>query len=167
MNDLKLKFIAWLDSLNPRERRLVIGGGIFLGVFILYQVTWAPFSSGVEKMQSKVNKQQQDLIWMQQASEEVRGLKGGSGNTQRSHSGSLLGLIEKTARQKGLGSAIRKVQPEGQNGVRVWMDKAAFDTVMSWLDELQVKQGISITNFTAERTATEGRVNVRLLAQGL
>ncbi len=164
LNELKVKLQTWLDSLNPRERRLVIGGGIFLLLFILYQITWAPFANGVANMQSKVSKQQQDLIWMQQAAEEVRSLQGGG--RRAVYSGSLLGLIEKTARQKGLGSSIRKVQPEGQNGVRVWMDKVSFDAVMTWLDELQVQQGVTVSSFSAERTAQEGWVNIRMLAEG-
>ena len=166
LNDLKIKLQTWLDSLNPRERRLVIGGGIFLAVFLVYQITWAPFVNGVADMQDKVDKQQQDLIWMQQAADEVRRLQGG-GTRRAVNSGSLLGLIEKTARQKGLGSSIRKVQPEGQNGVRVWMDKVAFDEVMGWLDDLQAQQGVTISLFSAERTAEEGRVNVRMLAESL
>jgi len=166
LNELKIKLQAWLDSLEPRERKLVIGGGVFLAIFMVYQIAWAPFANGVADMQLKLNKTQQDLIWMQQAADEVRTLRGSSGR-KPAYGGSLLGLIEKTARQKGLGSSIRKVQPEGQNGVRVWMDKVSFDAVMGWLDELQAKQGVTISHFTAERTASEGRVNVRMLAQSL
>lgn len=167
LNELKIKLQAWLDSLEPRERKLVIGGGVFLVVFMLYQLTWAPFANGVTDMQAKLDKTQQDLIWMQQAAEEVRALQGSSGGRRATYAGSLLGLIEKTARQKGLGSSIRKVQPEGQKGVRVWMDKVAFDAVIGWMDELQAKQGVSISHFSAERTATEGRVNIRMLAESL
>jgi len=165
LNALKAKIETWLDGLNPRERRLVIGGGAVLLVFMLYQLTWAPFANGVANMQGKINKQQQDLIWMQQAAEEVRSLQGGSGGRQTVHSGSLLGLIEKTARQRGLGSSIRKVQPEGQSGVRMWLDKVAFDAVLTWLDELQTKQGVVVTSFTAESINQPGRVNIRMLVE--
>ena len=165
LNELKAKIQIWLSGLNPRERRLVIGGGVFLAVFVLYQLIWAPFANGVADMQTKVNKQQQDLLWMQQAAQEVRTLQGGAGGRGQVHSGSLLGLIEKTARERGLGASIRKVQPEGQNGVRMWLDKVSFDTVMTWLDELQVKQGVSVSSFSAERTAQQGWVNVRMLVE--
>jgi len=165
LSELKAKIQAYLDGLNPRERRLVIGGGIFLLVFVLYQLTWAPFANGVADMQTKVNKQQQDLLWMQQAAQEVRSLQGGSGSRRPVHTGSLLGLIEKTARQRGLGSSIRKVQPEGQNGVRMWLDKVSFDAVMTWLDELQLKQGVMLSSFSAERIAQPGRVNIRMLVE--
>ena len=164
LNELKLKIQSWLDSLNPRERRLVIGSAAFLALFMLYQLTWAPFANGVANMQTKVNAQRQDLLWMQSAADEVQSLRGGGGR-RANHSGSLLGLIEKTARERGLGSAIRKVQPEGQNGVRVWMDKVAFDAAMTWLDELQDKQGVMVSSFSAETTPDIGRVNIRLLVE--
>lgn len=165
LTELRNKLQAWLDSLNQRERRLVIGAAIFLSVFLLYQLTWAPFVNGVANMQAKVNQQQQDLLWMQQAAREVSGLRGASAGQQPVHSGSLLGLIEKTARERGLGTSIRKVQPEGQNGVRMWMDKVPFDDVMTWLDDLQLKQGVTVSSFSAERTAQAGWVNVRLLVE--
>lgn len=165
MNDLKLKVQAYLDGLNPRERRLVIGGAAFLMLFMLYQILWAPFANGVSDMQTKVNKQQQNLIWMQQAADEVRSLKGSSGSRSNIQSGSLLGMIEKTARESGLGSSIRKVQPEGQKGVRMWMDKVAFDAVMNWLNKLQSKQGVSVSSFSAEQTSDPGRVNIRMLVE--
>lgn len=165
LNELKAKIQAYLDGLNPRERRLVIGGAIFLVVFVLYQLFWAPFTNGMADMQTKVNNQQQDLLWMQQAAAEVETLQGGSGGRRTVHTGSLLGLVEKTARQRGLGSSIRKVQPEGQNGVRVWLDKVSFDVVMIWLDELQVKQGVMVSSFSSEHLAQSGRVNIRMLVE--
>ena len=165
LNELKAKVQTYLDGLNPRERRLVVGGGIFLIIFILYQLTWAPFANGVVNMQTKVNKQQQDLLWMQQAAQEVKSLQGGSGGRGATYRGSVLGLIEKSARQHGLGESIRKVQPEGQKGVRVWMDKVAFDRIMSWLDELQTKQGVTVSSFSAENTGQPGRVNIRMLVE--
>jgi len=165
LNELKTRLQTWLDGLNPRERRLVIGGGIFLLVFVLYQLTWAPFTNGVANMQSRVDKQQQDLLWMQQAAQEALTLQGGSAGRRAVHTGSLLGLIEKTARQRGLGASIRKVQPEGQNGVRMWLDKVSFDAVMIWLDELQNKQGVVISSFSAESIAQSGRVNIRMLVE--
>ncbi len=164
-NQLKIKIQSWLGGLNPRERRLVIGGGIFLLVFLLYQIVWAPFANGVADMQAKVDKQQQDLIWMQQSAQEVRSLKGGASGRKSVRTGSLLGLIEKTARQRGLGSSIRKVQPEGQKGVRMWLDKVSFDDTMIWLDELQTKQGVMVSSFSAEHVKQPGRVNIRMLVE--
>lgn len=165
LNEFKARIQTWLDGLNPRERRLVIGGGLFLSLFLLYQLTWAPFANGVASMQTKVSKAQQNLIWMQQAADEVRSLSGGAAGGRPVHTGSLLGLIEKTARQRGLGSSIRKVQPEGQDGVRVWMDRVSFDAVMTWLDELQQKQGVMVASFSAEQTPQAGWVNIRMLVE--
>lgn len=36
---------------------------------------------------------------------------------------------------------------------------------MTWLDELQVKQGVMVSSFSAERIAQSGRVNVRMLVE--
>ncbi|MDH5409205.1 MAG: type II secretion system protein M [Gammaproteobacteria bacterium] len=159
MNDIKVQIKTWFDGLNPRERKLVLGTGIFLVIFFLHQLVWEPLVGRAAKLEQKVAKQQQDLLWMQQAAQEVSQLSGGS---RPASSGSLLGVIERTARQSKLGDSIRKVQPEGKDGVRVWLDKAPFDDVMHWLDGLQTKQGVSVTNFSVERQSEPGRVNVRI-----
>jgi len=164
MNEWMNSIRTYLDGLNPRERYMLIGGSIVLLIFLLYQLIWAPIADGVTAMQNKVNRQQQDLLWMQQAAEEVKQLRGGNRHRPR-RSGSLLGSIERTARNSKLGDSIRKVQPEGQNGVRMWLDGAAFDDVLTWLDGLQYKQGIMVSNISIERLSEQGRVNVRLLLE--
>ena len=164
MNEWLNPIRTYLDGLNPRERRTLIGGSITLLIFLLYQLVWAPIADGVTAMQDKVNKQQQDLLWMQQAAQEVRQFRSG-GRQRPRRSGSLLGSIERTARSSKLGESIRKVQPEGQNGVRMWLDGAVFDDVLAWLDGLQYQQGIMVSNISIERLSEQGRVNVRLLLE--
>lgn len=164
MNELAIRLKSYLDGLNPRERRMVIGGGAFLLVFLLYQLIWLPIVGRASKLEEIVIQKQQDLIWMQQAALEVREL-GGSAGSRRTRPASLLGVIERTARQSKLGDSIRKVQPEGKNGVRVWLDKAPFDVVITWLDDLQSKQGVTVANFSVERQLEPGRVNARLLIE--
>lgn len=164
MNEIMNQVRTYLDGLNPRERRMVIGAAIFLLVFLLYQLVWMPVAGRVSKLEDKVARQQQELIGMQQAAQEVRQLSGGR-NQRSSSSGSLLGVIERTARQSKLGDSIRKVQPEGKKGVRVWLDKAPFDDVIKWLDGLQRKQGVTVANFSVEQQPEPGRVNARLLIE--
>ena len=164
MNELMNNVRTYLDGLNPRERRMLIGGSIIFVIFLAYQLIWAPIANSVTSMQDKVNKQQQDLLWMQQAADEVKQLRGGN-SSRPARSGSLLGSIEKTARDSKLGDSIRKVQPEGQSGVRMWLDGAAFDDVLTWLDGLQYTQGIMVSDISIERLSEQGRVNVRLLLE--
>ena len=50
--------------------------------------------------------------------------------------------------------------------LRMWLDKVSFDATMTWLDELQTKQGVTVSSFSAEHIAAQtGRVNIRMLVE--
>ncbi|MDH5180481.1 MAG: type II secretion system protein M [Gammaproteobacteria bacterium] len=162
MNELIGKLKIWLDGLNPRERRMVIGGAVFVFVFLLYQILWVPLAGRATRLEKELAEKQQQLIQMQQAAQEIRRLSGNGGAGR--FRGSLLVLVESSLRKK-LADSIRNVKQEGAKGVRVWLDKAPFDHVIEWLDELQSGHGVNISNFTVDSQPESGRVNVRILIE--
>lgn len=155
----------WFAGLNPRERHILIAGGFVTGLLLLYQLVWSPLSSGVEKRATQTMKLEQQLDWMRQSTAEIRQLRGSRSGTGALPPGqSLLGLTQQTAR-KQLGSAIKKMQAEGQNGVRMWLEDASFDAIMQWLDILQFKYAIVISDITLEQRKVKGKVNARILLE--
>jgi type II secretory pathway component PulM len=156
------KIKQYLDQLNERERRAVIAAAVALALFIPYQFIWAPFKHSMNTLESRVEQQQKDLLWMQdrvsEAQELARASGGNTGSTQP-----VYGLIESTARQR-FGGDIR-VQQEGKSGVRVTMKNIGFDDVMLWLDELYYKQHVNIKEFTVDRQTGAGRVNANILIE--
>ena len=160
MKNLRL----WFAQLQTRERQLVIAGLIVFGIFLPYQLIWSPLLERAERLQLQVEKQTQNLQWMRGAMREAQQLQGSNG---KRGSGSLLSQVEQTASQSKLRGSIRKIQPEGEQGVRIWMDNASFDDVLLWLERLQKQHGIEVADFSVERQAQEGRVNLRLLLEVL
>lgn len=156
------KFRAWLDQLQPRERQLVLAGLVVLAIFIPYQLIWSPLVDRAERLQQQVETQTRQLQWMQNALQEIRQLQGSAAVKQ---SGPLLSQVEKTAGQSKLRDSIRKIQPEGERGVRIWMDNAAFDDVLMWLQRLKTQHGVEVVDFSVERQPAAGRVNLRLLLE--
>lgn len=155
---------AYLNGLNPRERYMVIAATVVVGLFLPYQIIWAPFTNRLSTLEDKINQQQQTAQWMQQAAAEVRQLSGGKGKgNQRRGKQLLLGLINKTAQRSKL--VVSKVQPEGQKGARVWLDNAVFDDVIAWLEGLQVNDGVAVSELSVEHQAAVGKVNARVLLE--
>lgn len=163
MNQLK----QWFANLAPRERQMVLAAATAIGLFIIYQ-SWTSFTDHVEKLQNRVDNQQSILTWMQQAAGEVRQLRGSASASARPKGKQLLlGLIDRSAKQNKLGSSLQKVQPEGEQGVRVWLEKAAFDSIVIWLDSLQYQHGLVITDISIDSQQTSGTVNARILIESL
>ncbi len=160
---MKEQIQAYLDGLNDRERRLVMGGVVVLIVIIAYQFIWSPFIGGLDKLTKKVEQQQQDILWMQNSMQELRELSKFATKSEGA-STAVYSTIENSARTKF--GANSQVQQEGQRGVRVQISNIAFDDVMLWLDELKSQQQIVIKEFSAESTGASGYVKSSILLEG-
>lgn len=159
---MKEKIKQYLDQLNERERRAVITAGVLLALFIPYQFIWTPFVDRLHDLEDRVEKQQKDLVWMQDKVSEVKELsRAGGGATGSAQP--VYGTIESTARQR-FGGEIR-VQQEGKGGIRVTINNTAFDDLMLWLDDLYYQQHVNVKEFKVDREGDTGRVNASILIE--
>lgn len=159
------QFKQWFNNLTFRERQMVLAAVAVIVVFIIYQL-WSSFSSHVDELRARVDNQQNIQSWMQQAATEVQQLRGvGATDSRPKGKQLLLGLIDRSARQNKLESNLQKVQPEGEQGVRIWLEKASFDNMVIWLDNLQHQHGLVITDISLDSQDATGTVNARVLVE--
>lgn len=155
---------AWFDSLELRERRVLIIGALLLAVALFYVMVWEPLEDGVENLRERNAEQQALLQWMRQATAEVKQLRGSSGRPAQLAKGqSLLAAIDRAARSTQLGGALKRVQPDGSTRARVWLEGASFDLLVRWLDGLQRQQGVRVVSSVFEAREEKGRVDARLV----
>lgn len=162
MDELKEKIKNWHDGLNQRERYMVYVAAVALLIFIPYQFIWAPFSNSITDMQENVARQKQDLLWMQESLPVIRQLNRSGAKTPTSGS-ALYSVVQNTASRK-FGTDIR-VEKQGRQGIRVMIDNAGFDDLMSWLDELISRHQARIKEFNVNRKEGAGRVKVSIVLE--
>jgi len=156
----------WLEGLEPRERLLVIAGTGLLAVFLVFALVWLPLHSGYKDLRARVAEQHDTIAWMQRSVKQIEQLKRSGGTAVTGLGGrSLLAVTDSTARAGGLGTELKRVEPEGKDSVRVWLDGASFDVLVKWLGTLSATHGIHVDNATLERNDAPGRVNARLTLQ--
>ena len=152
----------WFAGLERRERMLVAGGGVVLLVLLLYMMIWEPIAGSYRALQDGVAEQKQTLVWMQQAAAELQLLQRSGSGTARGLGGrSLLSVVDQSARSGGLGPAIKRIEPEGGKGVKVWLEGVAFDPMILWLGQITRTYQIDTSIITIEPQGG-GRVNARL-----
>ena len=157
---------AWLENLDPRERMMAAAGAALLVLFLIYVLLLSPLHSGYDSLRSTVDTQRTTAQWMQESAQTLKNLKRSSGRAAQGLGGrSLLSVADSTARAGGLGPALKRVEPEGSDSVRVWLDGASFDVLVKWLGTLSSIHGVNAETVTLERTGTAGRVNARLSLQ--
>ncbi len=128
---------AWFVSLEANERRLLMIGAPLLLIMLLYVSVWEPLVNNVAELRTSTAEQESLLAWMRGAAQEVKQLRGRSGQRSKpTSSGSLLSLVDRTAKSGGLGAALKRVQPDGDQKVRVWLEAASFDDTVRWLTSL-------------------------------
>lgn len=153
----------WFMKLEDRERTLLVSGAVALLAFLLYLGVWQPLATGVAELTVSVGEQRATMQWMLSAAGEVRARQAGGNSARPGLAGrSLLAVVDQSARGAGLGPVLKRVEPEGSDAVRVWLEKAPFDKLITWIAGLSEKRGVAVRAITVERQNENGWVNSRV-----
>ncbi len=151
---------AWFEQLEEDQRRGLVIGGVIALVLVAVFGAWLPLEHKREALAARVEAQAGTLEWMQQARQrvlEARRQPETSGREGRS----LLALVDAVAREHDLGGGLRRAEPSGDDGVRVWFEGVSFTGLAAWMEALEERYGLALAGFSIDRAGT-GRVNARL-----
>ena len=152
---------AWLAGLSHRERTLVLTAGGIAAIALLYLALVMPLQAMADRREARVEQKSADLAWMRQVAPAVTAAAAGGG-AEVPTGESLVVLVDRTAREAGLGAALRDQSPNGEAGLRLRLDAAAFDTLIEWLGRLQERHGVAIEAANFDATGNPGLVNASL-----
>jgi general secretion pathway protein M len=158
MNELK----QWFLDQSPRDQMVLSAAAVVVGIFILLFLVLSP-------MQADLDKKQKRNLGALQEQQMVRDLAGQLLARQQSgqgggNSNSLTSLLSESTRNFGL--TMENIQPSG-NTARLRLAAADFKQVLAWLNEMEIKQGLQVSDLTLVADKAPGTVIVNLqLAQG-
>ncbi len=153
------KLRVWYASLQQREQRVVAVGAIALGLIILVGGILLPLQSAVSRAVKGNETRREDLAWMRVNAPEIRA-RGGDVPAETGEAPVV--LVDRVGREVGLASALRGTQPNATGGVRVQLEAASFDILVTWLDTLDRRYGLAIESITVDRTPSPGLVNASI-----
>lgn len=153
------------EKISTRERIFLGAGGAFVAIFLLYLLIWAPVSKSFKKHRKDVPEKQETLAWMQEAQREAAKFMVSGNKGKKAYSSPLI-TIEKTARQWKLDGSLKRVEPDGDKGIKVWMEEAIFDDLVLWLQLLQSDYQIVVSTINVEKKAAPGYVDARITFAG-
>ena len=159
---------AWFFSLTQRERTMVEIAAALTMVFLLYVLVFEPITNNYERNKNNLATAVETLEWMRSASQEVAKLRGGNSSAVKPQDKKfILGVVDRSVRKAGLANVMKRVQPEGDLGVRVWFENAAFDDLMVWIATMESEHNLRVNEINIEETESTGLVNVRLFLNSL
>jgi general secretion pathway protein M len=103
---------------------------------------------------------QQDLVWMQTASGSVQQLL--QTGQRRSGNRSMLAVVDQAITAANLKAGLQRMEPDGQNTVKLWLNKSSFDQVVAMLGQLEQAQGIAVQTLAMTPADGVGLIDARI-----
>jgi general secretion pathway protein M len=152
------KLSDWYSGLQAREQRMVLIGAVLVCLAVLFGGILLPLESAVSTAVKTAATHREDLAWMRVNAPEIRA--GGASLAPDTGEAPVV-LVDRVGREAGLGNAMRGTQPSGA-GVRVQLEAAPFDTLVTWLATLEERYGLAIESISVDRAARPGLVNANI-----
>lgn len=129
---------------------------------IFYASAWRPLSQGIAMNRARAAVLSDDLHWMIDASAKIHALRASEAKRPGRVSGSLLVVVDQSARRIGLETNIAKLALQGGNGAAVSLPNVDFGTLLRWLVELN-GEGVAVRRVRLTPGALPGQVQATLL----
>jgi general secretion pathway protein M len=152
---------ARYDALQPREQVLVGIAAVTLVAVLLYSAVWQPIAK--QRRQLALDLESARAV----ASQLVQAEAAQQSATPRAalvvgSEVSLLTAVDQATKNGTLKKPPARLQPDGENAARIWLEDIEFDVLVRWMLELQTRYGVTIDVVDIEKRETAGLVNARL-----
>ncbi len=153
----------WYYTLSPRERNLVLYGGIAAILILFWMLAIKPLMSNHKKYTKLIASQKSTLVKMQKQSVEITTLQSQASKPKTINSGNPQQLIEQSLKTWRLKPNLERMQSQGANGIRLTLKNANADRVVRFFHELEDKHQLLISNLTMNNAKKEvGFADIRL-----
>ena len=151
------------NSLESREKRILLSGALFVLLFIIYALIYKPMTSSIDRLQQSNINNQDLLVWMTQSVANIKATSGGGKKADKRRGRSLNQVINSTASSAKI--AISRSQPRDNKQYQIWLDQVVFNDLLLWLNVLQSDYGVFVSNINLGTTDKKGYVRVNLTFQ--
>jgi general secretion pathway protein M len=146
------------SALSAREQRMLLLGVIAAAGIFVFGIL-VPLDRSVTHAQQRLAKKHADLAWMQSVAPEIAA----SAPPPAASGESLLVIVDRSARESGLASALAGSEPGGPGSLSVRLEKAPFDALIAWLARLSQQNGVAVDSATIEKAGAPGLVNAAIV----
>jgi general secretion pathway protein M len=132
---------AYVTERSPRERMVLLGGGIVLLVLVGYGLIYEPLDQARLKLAKHLPEQRAALRLMQVQVAEIKHLRGSMADSGK---GSLEQRVRSTAAALGIGGDFAQFAVLTDGQIQLATQPIQTDTWINWLMDLE-RQGVTIS----------------------
>ena len=162
-SELKLAVNAWLRGMTPRERIMVATAAVFVDGALVWLLILNPLYTAKASLTERVADKASLLAQLQQRA--AAGSPVSNGPEVQGLDQSIVIVIDRTARLRGLSEYLKRNQPDGNNTVRLRFENAPFDDLVTWLSEVKTGYGLATTSASIDVAGPPGRVNCSIVLE--
>ncbi|MCG8489027.1 MAG: type II secretion system protein M [Chromatiales bacterium] len=155
----------WWLSKTPQEHLAMIIGGTAVLLLLIYLIVWRPFQQSIEQKALLVKSQESTLQWMKDNADLVRNMRSSQPGKGAAGNEALLTLVDRTAKRIQLRQQIKRIKPQGDDSVQLWVEEASFDTLIRWLGQMTQEYALNIESLNIDRQDAPGMINARVVLQ--
>jgi general secretion pathway protein M len=145
-----------LQQIPDKDRQALLLLSVFAALLVFIFAIYLPAESYHDRARQNAQIGKELYQWLESKEQQA---KLTSPKTQgKSSNQSLLTLVTETAKTNGL--SLKRVQPEGGDRIRLWLEAAPFNQVIIAIDKLQSLHNLKIDELSMDRKDS-GKVDAR------
>jgi len=153
----------WFDSLESREKILIVFASIFVIITSTYMLILAPMMKERDSLNISIKDWESSII-------EISHLKQLDAqsqltiNDQNKSEQSLVVIVDISLREYNLYQSLQRSLPNGNDSIRVELQEASFNDLILWIEELDSMYNLKVVsaNFSLPSNEEYGFVNTSL-----
>jgi len=149
--------MSFFAQMEHKDRRTLLIGAALAGLLVLFSYGLLPLWQGQQRLTFSVPEKRLALAEMR-AQAQAMGASQPTAVAILPIQGSLLSFIDAQARQAGLGEALKRLEPVGDNAVRLNFEKVEFERLARLLDQLHQSHGLRVSELSLNADVSPGQV---------
>lgn len=150
---------TYLNSLNDREKWMVIGAGLCLILYVYYLFLYEPLHQKITQKSEHYIEKVDTLEWMKTINQTYHPAK----SKQTLDNSKLLTLIASQLKEKETLKVPSQIQQTSAGEIQITFDEVPFTLFIHWLIQLNEQYQIIIKQFEVDRTDKPGVTHLMII----
>lgn len=150
MNGLK----DWWNQNSPRDQLALFSLAIVFVIYLIYALVTGVHGKYIEQL-DKNERAKSSLNQVRELSAELLARDGGDVTKSQEN---ITEQVNNSLREFNLN--LSSMQPQSNGAVRLRMEQVRYSSLVSWMHEIEVNQGVKIKDSTVTTGSEKGKVSV-------
>lgn len=159
-NPSVLKMLKQYEMMPSRDRMALKLLSFVLIIVFMYFALWQPAYTYKKDAETYLQQQKDLLALVVQNKASLKSLANNSSTVTTLNSQQLVSSVTNLAKHAGV--VLKRFEPSGEKEIKVWVDDASFDKMMTWLTTMKRTLNVRVEQISVEKSDAQGLVSARL-----